>query len=160
MAAEVHGDGHTCTHCITLLLFCTLKWFIKMVILTRKELPLREGEEEGKMGTDTSARMGVQAPPGDTDKALRELLERAVMTSWGQLTLSAPPVTSVPRASPGAARPGLGAPGLGGGRVTLVDKGVRINNTGNSRETLSAPDQPPRPDTNGHWETRPRKSAA
>lgn len=125
VAAEARGDGHTCTHCITLVLFCTLKWFIKMVILTRKELPLREAEEEGKMGADTSARMGVQEPPGDPDKALREL-ERAVMTSWGQLTLSAPPVTSMRRASPAAARPGLGALGLGGGRVTSGRQGGAV----------------------------------
>ena len=79
-----------------------------MVILTRKELPLQEGEEEGKMGADTSAGMGVQAPPGDPDKALRELLERAVMTNWGQLTLSAPQ-------SPQCQGHPQGLPGLGWG---------------------------------------------
>ena len=53
-------------------------------------------------------------PPGGPDKTLRGL-ERVVMTSRGQLTLSAPKVTSAPRVSPVAARPGLGAPGLGAG---------------------------------------------
>ena len=66
------------------------------------------------MGADTSAGMGVQAPPGSPDKASRGL-ESAVMTSRGQLTLGAPKVTSAPRASPAASRPGPGAPGLGVG---------------------------------------------
>lgn len=84
-----------------------------MVILTRKELPLREAEEEGKMGADTSAGMGVQEPPGDPDKALREL-ERAVMTSWGQLTLSAPPSHLSAKGIPSGCQAWAGGPGFGG----------------------------------------------
>lgn len=92
------------------------------------------------MGADTSAGMGVQAPPGSPDKASRGL-ESAVMTSRGQLTLGTPEATSAPRASPAADGPGPGAQGWGWATDTWWTRGRSISNTGKDRETLNPENQ-------------------